>query len=316
MGPVSEGAKRNMETSLSAGMPDLLAQLSDPRASVLSAVAPAISASISNGMVSVSLPSTWGSGSDVTQFDLASSEEAKFFTELQYAYNLADRLNTDAALNNLVKDDVPDFYALTFSALSSLVDKYGRASQEVSAALRVLDAALPKILQKFQTLYPSRVVTEMVLLGSHPSFTAYDAREVVSALTQLLPHEQHIEEYFPYLYLPASQELTEMCDVMSLRLEHLGSMVYCPEAASRPTTTSLYPRFRLAAANSTNNTLCVGGANPASNCVELYQIELWISIGLAFAAFWASASIAYMSFKKDTLLYGSFNPNWEDRKRR
>jgi len=65
----------------------------------------------------------------------------------------------------------------------------------------------------------------------------------------------------------------------------------------------------------------VSGKNGTTNAttandVQRYQIVLWMSVIMAFALFWIVYATISMSFKKDTLLYGTFNPNWEDRKRR
>jgi len=55
---------------------------------------------------------------------------------------------------------------------------------------------------------------------------------------------------------------------------------------------------------------------PDNNGLARFQIVLWISILLALTLISAVWSLATMQFKKDTMLYSSFNPNWEDRKRR
>ena len=55
---------------------------------------------------------------------------------------------------------------------------------------------------------------------------------------------------------------------------------------------------------------------PADSDIQRYQISLWVSIGLVLIALSAVYSLAFMEFKKDTILYSSFNPNWEERKRR
>ena len=44
--------------------------------------------------------------------------------------------------------------------------------------------------------------------------------------------------------------------------------------------------------------------------VARYQIVLWFSISFTFVLFFALTSIVGMSFKKDTLMYGDFNPEW------
>jgi hypothetical protein len=55
---------------------------------------------------------------------------------------------------------------------------------------------------------------------------------------------------------------------------------------------------------------------PDNNALARFQIILWISILLALTLLGSVCALARMQFKKDTMLYSSFNPNWEDRKRR
>jgi hypothetical protein len=55
---------------------------------------------------------------------------------------------------------------------------------------------------------------------------------------------------------------------------------------------------------------------PTNDEIQRYQIVLWFSIMIALVAIGAVYTLAFMPFKKDTMLYSSFNPNWEDRKRR
>ena len=59
-----------------------------------------------------------------------------------------------------------------------------------------------------------------------------------------------------------------------------------------------------------------GGDVPCPDDIQRYQIVLWFSILISLVAIAAVYQLAFMSFKKDTMLYSSFNPNWEDRKRR
>jgi type IV secretory pathway VirB3-like protein len=55
---------------------------------------------------------------------------------------------------------------------------------------------------------------------------------------------------------------------------------------------------------------------PSDNGIQRYQIALWVSVALVLTIAAAVYSLAYMSFKKDSMLYSSFNPRWEDKKHR
>jgi len=55
---------------------------------------------------------------------------------------------------------------------------------------------------------------------------------------------------------------------------------------------------------------------PTYNSIERYQITLWLSIGLALIMLAAVYAVAMMDNKKDTMLYSSFNPLFEDKKSR
>ena len=78
---------------------------------------------------------------------------------------------------------------------------------------------------------------------------------------------------------------------------------------SGPTNTSSRYNFTISA-------LYPNGSFPSDADIQRYQIALWVSIGLVVIALAAAYSLAFMDFKKDTILYSSFNPNWEERKRR
>jgi len=68
-----------------------------------------------------------------------------------------------------------------------------------------------------------------------------------------------------------------------------------------------------------NNTTTNGfpdGTFPKQISIERYQIVLWTSIMLVLTLLAAIWGLLTMKFKKDTMLYSTFNPAWEDRKRR
>jgi hypothetical protein len=53
---------------------------------------------------------------------------------------------------------------------------------------------------------------------------------------------------------------------------------------------------------------------PTADEIGEYQIMAWLTIVLFFTALSASCALGGMSNKKDTLLYSTFNPKWEDKK--
>jgi hypothetical protein len=55
-------------------------------------------------------------------------------------------------------------------------------------------------------------------------------------------------------------------------------------------------------------------AVPTADEIGEYQIMAWLTIVLFFTALSASCALGGMSNKKDTLLYSTFNPKWEDKK--
>lgn len=96
---------------------------------------------------------------------------------------------------------------------------------------------------------------------------------------------------------------------------------YCP--SHKAIATQSQPRSLVEAASASGaipapagRKLAAGDAAPTADDVQRYQIVLWFSILFAFILFGAVYTLATMSFKKDTMLYSSFNPNWEERKRR
>lgn len=59
----------------------------------------------------------------------------------------------------------------------------------------------------------------------------------------------------------------------------------------------------------TNSTLA------ACDEIDRFHIVLWLSVIMGSGLMMAVYALAFMPFKKDTMLYGNFNPGWETRKR-
>jgi len=211
-------------------------------------------------------------------------------------------------------DNNPDLYTLTVASTTVLVEKYGRDSQEVRAALNLLDAALPKIVKKFSSLYAAPITAQIVLLGSHPSsLQSADIRDVLEAIDHVMP-SQGLKEFFPSLYLENAKAI-RLCESesesLNLAVKPFGFSVYCPWMPDARRSLSTFTAMSLFQQQNTSNSTGV-----TQEEVQNYQICLWMSILIAFILLWIVYETAAMNFKKDTLLYGTFNPNWEDRKRR
>jgi len=208
-------------------------------------------------------------------------------------------------------------YIISFASLTPLIEKYGRSSAEFIGAIYLLDHSIPKILLSFNNLYSGRMVTEIILLGAHPSVRqSVDTRSIFSHLNRLLPNKRDITLYYPSLYINTeSSRLDDICHVLSIELHHYDFQVYCPAVADSNT----YANTMLLATDLSNVRL-QGYTNYSSNndtmTVQHYQLRMWISILMVLFTLAAVYSLAFMTFKKDTLLYSTFNPNWEDRSRR
>jgi len=240
-------------------------------------------------------------------FDLNAPEQASFFAELMYVESLPRALRS-SRLAALIADDTPDMLSITLTGLTGLIETHGRSSHQVVAAMHLVDVALPTLLTKLNLVYGGRAVSEVVLLGSHPSFTeAVDRRDLMATINRLLP-AQDAKTYYPAMYVDstsAAPALLEVCQVLKVELDNAGFNVYCPQ--SQPTVSPTV--FFETQANAVPVVIAVAS-------VFRYQIALWLCIILALWVFGAAYSLAFMSFKKDSLLYSTFNPNWEDRKRK
>jgi len=278
--------------------------------SFLRSLTSSVTATEEHDLVNVSFPTTWGNGHETATLDLQSPADYAFLAELQFLYSLPDQLQTTTLLDNN-----PDLYTLTVASTTGLVEKYGRDSQEVRAALNLLDAALPKIVNKFSSLYTNPITTQIVLLGSHPSsLQSADIRDVLEAIDHVLPTQEGLKEFFPSLYLENAKAI-RLCESesesLNLAVKPFGFSVYCPWMPDARRSLSSFVAMSLFQQQNNSNTTGI-----TSEEVQNYQVALWMSIIIAFILLWVVYATAMMSFKKDTLLYGTFNPNWEDRKRR
>jgi hypothetical protein len=238
-------------------------------------------------------------------FHLDVEESMALFAELAFADHLLYQLRHAPALSALVADNAPDAFALTFASLKGLRNKFGAASAEVKVAMRLLDQAVPALVDRFAALYNDRLVAEIVVLGGERQpFSA----NVIATLERVMPTEVS-DAFFPAVY--ASQSGVDVQAVCAaLRTEFSGNKearVVCQEQKASFLSTG-EQLFQTAAATA--------AAAPSEADIATYQIVLWSSVGLVLALALAINLLCSMENKQDTMLYSRFNPNWADRKRR
>jgi len=68
-----------------------------------------------------------------------------------------------------VESESCDFLAIGITSIKTLSSKYGRNSEQVSVALRLIDNALANMYEQLDTMYDSRLVTQVIGLGSSTS---------------------------------------------------------------------------------------------------------------------------------------------------
>jgi len=319
-------------------------------ADVLKALAGEVSSLFANSAVSVQVDATLNtvtvkypveSATQAVVYRLNVPVEYNLLSEIVYVYKLAALLQSNTKLQALVNDDIPDFVAITFSALSGLADRYGKDSAEFAAAASLLDVALPQLIASLNGVWNNRAVSELVFLGSVAS--AVDTQDLFKSLARLLPEQSDVTEYYPGVYAEtkSTSSLADICRVLGVELQNVNFEVYCPsEDLSKTTNFALFELGATATSSSStgpaSSSSSTGpapptpssssGSNPfppmpanstvSMDSIRRYQITLWLVIWLSLALLFIIYSFANMTFKKDSLLYSSFNPNWEDRKRR
>jgi len=270
------------------------------------------------GLVTVGFEDAKGAIQSTT-YDLHVDQDLQFLSELQTAYTLGRTLSSSSA-QGLVQDDVPDSYAITFSTYTGLIEKYGRSSAEAAAGLHILDNAVPMLLETFSNLYPDRLLAQVVLMGSHPSTKAsVDRRNLFAEVQKLVPTVKNIAETFPVVYLQAGSESAHICKSVSMHIKDPSYQVFCPASQLVSALFNANERNQHSFVDKQDSSVKTNAAvltatTENSEDVEVYQIVLWLSIIMFFVTLAAAYSLAGMSFKRDPLLYSTFNPKWENRK--
>ena len=218
-----------------------------------------------------------------------------------------------------MQDDEQDLIVFSFAGFTKLIEKYGRESEQFRGGLKMFTQLFPLLASQYASLFESHptasTMQTIVFLGAHPTVLEKQDPRQVEAL--LKADNVKNTEFYPNVYV-STREVDKVCAKLNKDLAPLKYSAYCPSTVAGHMlveSASSIPKRTLAAGEPS------GDANPdyyfpTDDEIGRYQIALWLSIIMTLIAIGAIYSLAYMPFKKDTMLYSSFNPNWEDRKRR
>jgi len=231
--------------------------------------------------------------------DLSIAEDLNVFFEVQSFHSVSRALASNPRLSGLVKDDAPDVYFATFSTISPMIAKYGADSPKVKATHRILDASVAVFLRSWAQLYEGKVLAEVVALGSPVSM-----EPALRKVQELAPELTGIADYFPAVYVPQSN--ARLCEIIQNGLKGTSFEATCY------LSNSIAARGRSLLDTPVSTAVPIPVVSDTER--NAYQIMVWVSVAGAFTVLFAFYSTAFMGFKKDTLLYSSFNPKWDDRK--
>eukprot|EP00823_Brevimastigomonas_motovehiculus_P004729 TRINITY_DN3225_c0_g1_i1.p1 TRINITY_DN3225_c0_g1~~TRINITY_DN3225_c0_g1_i1.p1 ORF type:complete len:555 (-),score=88.72 TRINITY_DN3225_c0_g1_i1:111-1775(-) len=228
-------------------------------------------------------------------FDLNSPADFAFFAELSFALTLPSSILQADELAAQVADNIPDSYVVYFASLTALLKKYGRDSLELQTAVRLLDIIIPESWRRFSQLYNHHAVCELIFLGSSSRINHNQHQMAVSIVDNLLPGSS---QYYPNIYLEDESRLSSVCSSLLSALQPIGMSVSCAIASK---------------ANPANTFVSLSSVQASSNStyseIQRYQITLWTAMLLFTILLMSVCFILNMQFKKDNMLYSTFNPH-------
>lgn len=301
--------------ALHADMDELIQQLSNPATSAL--------AHMNNVHMEGNTVTINKNGHSI-QFNLNNKADRTFFAELQYVHALPQKLKSLHDVAKKLNDKHQDFISVSFASITSLIETHGREAEQVKGALQLLDAAYPSFMASYASLFnkPASHMQSLILLGSHKSvLDNKDNRQVMKTIAHIVGQsESEVQQHFPNIYMKQHKKNAQKaCAQLNKELYALGYFAFCPHEAHSFVSMDATAFTNSTGGNSSSGNSSGGNSTykyPTGAQVRTYQIVLWLCILLVFVIYSAVYALAYMDFKKDTMLYSSFNPNWEDRKRR
>jgi hypothetical protein len=238
------------------------------------------------------------------EYDLSNPSDVAFFAQLSFVHSLVAQLKTNERLQTLVADKASDFFTFAFS-LYGLERKYGAESDQVRAAHSILTTTISFAVEQIEALYNGRAIAEIVSTArpSRPS-------EELLQQVQTAVYADSVffsKKVYPQVYLlnwlsDGESQSDAVCSHMTTSLPAFE--VHCTEgtmsalAVARLTEGEEVMRLLSAVGNSSS-----GGAT--SDDIATFQICIWVSVMLIFAALAASVVMATVHNTNDSIIYNS-----------
>jgi hypothetical protein len=226
-----------------------------------------------------------------TTLPLNKQEVFLFFAEIEYLRNLVDALKTDSSLLELVKDSLPDIFSFAFSSLKGIMRTYGEDSDQLRAALYILDGTLTSVIEEMSQLYQEKLTVEVVFLGVTSYSSLHQDIKARGAVYKVVANEVNNKEsfdaYFPTIYLRDQRTTEQMCSTLQNRLP-ADLKVNCPARRS----------IWLRQDNNSNGTTPTNSTDAAA-----FQVILWSAVLLILIIYGAIYALYTMDTGADSLLY-------------
>lgn len=226
------------------------------------------------------------STADAVEFNLNNESDRLFFAELASLDELIAQLSS-GDLSQLVSDASPDLYTVALVGLQGLMQSYEITDPKTMAAAQLLDAIVPELVKKFQSLYQNQLSAEIVLMGS-PSMDAVARKAIIESIQHRLHSKVDAQESYPSLYVQhivKSKQLDSLCNTAQKTASKYGLKAECVSQLTRPAL--LQEKSQIYSKQSSTTT------TTQQNVVD-FQINLWVSVLLVVILLGALYPLLYI----------------------
>eukprot|EP00003_Mantamonas_plastica_P030094 TRINITY_DN731_c0_g3_i3.p2 TRINITY_DN731_c0_g3~~TRINITY_DN731_c0_g3_i3.p2 ORF type:complete len:257 (-),score=89.93 TRINITY_DN731_c0_g3_i3:72-842(-) len=238
------------------------------------------------------------------------------FLECAALRQLALQLSSDKSLKELIDDASPDMYHVHFTALKSVLAKYGASSAEYKLAVDTMEHELASFTQTIRSLYDGRVTAQFVILAGRQHqhhFNRHHLKAIVKHFKQLYGERMQttiksLRHTFPHVYIKGSvqpqhcqsinKQLSSSSEQSSSNDDKLNVQTECIPVVSAPAR--VLHNF-VGETNNTNGTS--NSDNYTAEDIIQYQIMFWIIVAIAIAN--CCACCAFFGWDEDSILYRS-----------
>jgi len=122
------------------------------------------------------------------------------------------------------------FFAIVFSSLKDIKEKYGESSDAFIVSLALVDRAVQKVEAQMDKLYNGRVLSGVICLNTR-TVVSTDVKQAVFEITRSsLRNEADFEVYYPSLYVHG--DTTVLCNKLRNTVESSSVKIHCSPSSS------------------------------------------------------------------------------------